>query len=315
MPGVGRLDCNFGLVRLRNNGAYSIYHGLQNRFDIQDWHNLTMGASYVWSKQIDNASEVFVGGGGVNTVIPQNPFDPTVAERAEGANSFPHVANIYLSYELPWLRNQPGIIGRLIGGWNLAAAWRYQSGEAFNPFQSTANSACDTAFNNQFIGRDGCRPLLSNPAAPIDAVGRWVTVSGVNRLVNNSNCVGASGGATCPFVTANDVHWIINTNLATTITGNPFLGVPRNFLRGQTRNNLDFALGKTVNVTERVKFQLRADAFNVLNRMFFAGTSAVPGGNVNSRNINGKLTPQSFMNFGFNNRNRRQIQLMAKITF
>lgn len=320
-PGIGRPDCNFSLLRVRTNDAYSIYHGWQNRFDITNFHGLTAGASYTWSKTIDNVSEIFASGGGASSVIAQNPFDVTVAERGESAFSYPHVASFYGIYDIPAFRNQEGFVGRVFGGWQVSGTWRYQTGEAFNPIQSTQNANCDTLFNNSFIGRDSCRPILSNPNAPIEDVGRYVTVGGVNRLVNNSTCVGAAGGATCPFVTASDVHWIINSTLASTINGTPFAGVGRNFLRGQSRNNLDVGVQKTFRITEGVSFQTRIDYFNVLNRMF----RGVPGTNVNARNLRGLIAgtapgttrpqPGSFMNQEFNGSNRRFAQIMVKIIF
>jgi hypothetical protein len=64
---------------------------------------------------------------------------------------------------------------------------------------------------------------------------------------------------------------------------------------------VDFALAKNVSITERIKLQLRADAFNGLN---YTPLSGVTSG-ANSANF-GLLTGNS---------SARQIQLNGRLTF
>src|ERR1700676_2306204 len=45
---IGRPDCNFTLVRTRNNGAWSIYDGLQNELKVRAFHNLTADFAYTF---------------------------------------------------------------------------------------------------------------------------------------------------------------------------------------------------------------------------------------------------------------------------
>src|SRR5207244_11696097 len=63
-PGVNEGVCNGrilpqGLLRSRENTATSDYHGLQTRYNGRVFNQLTLGASYTFSKTIDNASEIF----------------------------------------------------------------------------------------------------------------------------------------------------------------------------------------------------------------------------------------------------------------
>ena len=57
-------DCNFTLVRTRNNGAWSTYHGLQNELKFRSFHGLTGDFAYTFSKALDNTSEIFSSTGG-----------------------------------------------------------------------------------------------------------------------------------------------------------------------------------------------------------------------------------------------------------
>ncbi len=68
-------------------------------------------------------------------------------------------------------------------------------------------------------------------------------------------------------------------------------GLPRAFLNGPLYMNWDAGLLKNIRVTERVKFQIRVEAFNLLNRPNFAFTNAqqLSAFDINSTNF-GKVT-------------------------
>lgn len=112
---IGRVDCNFTNLRVRGNGGWSIYHGLQNELRIRNWHNLTANFAYTWSKAMDNVSEIFAATtGGIANPAPQNPFDPNLPERGVSSQSFPHVFTAYWIYQFPWMRSQQGALGHIL---------------------------------------------------------------------------------------------------------------------------------------------------------------------------------------------------------
>jgi len=53
-------------------------------------------------------------------------------------------------------------------------------------------------------------------------------------------------------------------------------GLPRNFFYGPGRVNLDLALAKKTNITERVDLEFRAEAFNVFNHTEFSNPNVNP---------------------------------------
>jgi hypothetical protein len=61
--------------------------------------------------------------------------------------------------------------------------------------------------------------------------------------------------------------------------------VPRNFLRGPGRTNFDMTIAKTTAITERLKLEIRADAFNLLNHAEWGN----PSTNITSSNF-GRIT-------------------------
>jgi hypothetical protein len=316
-PGFGRVNCDRAIVRERTNGAFSIYHGLQSRLDIQNWHGLTAGAAYTWSKAIDNVSEIFsTFGGGNPSSVAQNPFDVTEAERGISGTSYPHVATAYWIYELPWYRNQEGFVGHVLGGWQVSGTWRFQSGQVFNPIQANlgggflGNPACDVAFLTAFNGQlSGCRPFLGNADAPEGTMG--FLAGGVMydavALFNDPNF----DFVPLYEVDPNSVHWIYNNLEAAQFFGTPY-GIPRNFVRGQTFNNVDLGIYKNTKVSERLTVQFQANVFNLFNRQFFqfggvpfnifpeaGGTGSVVTGDFQGAFMNNNFSPSNNRNMWF----------------
>jgi hypothetical protein len=317
---AGRVDCNFTNLRVRNNGAWSNYNGLQNEFKIRSFHGLTANVAYTWSKGMDNASEIFSSTGGISTPVSQNPFNPNIGERGISAQSFPHVVTTYMIYELPWMKSQHGFLGRALGGWQLSGTHRYQTGAPITPLQNTNNGDpyCNASFNNALAGAiDSCRPLLSNPSAPFDTSGRYINAT---QLINVSTCQSTAlvGTPACPVIGPSDVHFIVNNTFAINALcgGNPFACTQsRNAYRAMARNQLDLAVAKGFKLNEHVSLQLRVDALNALNYQYLG----VPGLNVNNRNINGANTagaaPGTFGETWANTGTNRSLILNAHVTF
>jgi hypothetical protein len=59
-----------------------------------------------------------------------NPFD---ASNYWGASSFDtrHVAVINFIYELPWMKSQQGVAGKIVGGWQVTSNIQFQTGTPF----------------------------------------------------------------------------------------------------------------------------------------------------------------------------------------
>ena len=302
---LGRINCNFALVRTRNNGAWSVYHGVQNELKIRAFRGLTADVAYTFSKGMDNTSEIFSSTGGVSNPTPMNPFNPNMGERGISAQSFPHVLTTYWVYELPWMSSQQGFLGKVIGGWEFSGTHRYQSGVPMTPVQNTNNgdTYCDSTFNNNFISSllDSCRPILSNANAPFNTAGRYTNAT---TLINVT-----TGLATTPDA----VHFIVNNAFAINALcgGNPYAcAVGRNVYRSDPRNQVDLSLQKTFKLRERMNLMLRGDALNAFNYQFYG----VPGLNTNNKNASG-TPPSTFGEVWGNNGTFRSILISAHLTF
>ncbi len=327
-PGYTREDCSHGLELTYGNTAFLIYNALQTSLTVRDFHHITGTASYTYSRAISNASEVFSTGSGGNTsAFAQNPLNPDIGERGVDGNSYPNLWGIQLTFTEPWFSKQPGILGRLLGGYFLNTFYQYNGGQVFSPSQAfsvtspnvsipTSDSAqvaaevtsnfCDFGFAQNFGSQ--CRPILANQSAPMTSVG-----------INVGNGV-YENYATGAVAQRSSFHWLWNNQAEALALGNPFPGVGRNTLRGDSWNNLDASLGKNFKATERVNVQLTMNIFNVMNRAYY-GTpdvsieDSVPGlflTNTFAGTNPGTAAGGGAYFAGFGNRN---IQLTGKIVF
>lgn len=321
----GYVDCTKTNVFTRANASRSYYDGLQTSLNIKNWHGLTSLISYTWSHTIDTVSEVFNANGALGAglvAIAPNPFDPFASERARSSLDIPNNFAILFIYDLPFHKEQNGIIGHLLGGWQLNSNYRYNTGEPATLYQShQATSLCDpTSTASTTI--DTCRPILSNAAAPFNSVGRIASITGgVANVVNITNCTGTAGGSGCPFVPMNSVHFLVNNQLAGQFFGNPFIGVPRNTERGDYISNANLSIFKNTKISERLTMQFQATAFNVMNREFLGvqdtkvtNVSSTPAQNT-FNNIHFNLTGDGSPNVTSSGLGRRRLEFTTKFIF
>jgi len=264
-PGViaGYANCNFRRVVERGNFAWSKYNGLQTELRMGGWHGLTATASYTYSRNFDNASEVYSSFSGGNTLsFAQNPFNTDRGERAISGLDFPNVVGVTMVYDIPYQRQQHGFMGHLLGGWQPSISYRYATGQPYTTIQfRNAGSLCDPTHTLSST-YDACRPILSNPSAPQTSIGAY-TCSGSTA----STCTLGDFVTGAP-TTLNAVHWVYNDPNAAVVYGTPFAGGGRNTLRGQPISTGNLGFHKDTKVTEKLMMEFQAECFNCMNVQF-----------------------------------------------
>ncbi len=313
-------------ITIRNNGAHSTYHSLQSRYAGRFMKNaLSINASYTFSKTIDNASEIFAFAD-IGSANPQNPFCSGSCEKALSNLNRPHAFSASAIYDLPFFKEQRGFVGHLLGGWQLNGVQVVTSGNPYTPTDVT-NGAY--GLGNTYLTA-GQRAFIGNPNAPATAVGISAIdafiiygappVAGTSTVFYSMNIANQTG-QWVP-VSPSAVRLIINAPGSAKIFGTPFGDMPRNFLHGPAINQLNMSIFKNTKIGERVKLQLRAEAYNVLNH-------PNPGYGINAQpanapsagylpNItldNAGVTNGGFANFKDISLARRVIQFGIRLTF
>jgi outer membrane receptor protein involved in Fe transport len=314
----------YGIVRERNNSARSIYQGLQMRFDARFAEQLFAGFTYSWSHAIDNSSEVYSYAGGNSVAVAQNPLDVIRAERGNSGYDARHVITAHWMWELPWLRGRRGVIGQVLGGWQVNGIVRLQTALPFTPRQrqTNRNPYEDNAYMIGFFGSNShFRPFNGNAS---QAPGR-VAITDVDACVFYALCGVAAGvpilrqsptgfwlmnglnatPVSFTAVTPNDVRLIINGPGAAQKFGTPFGDVGRNTFLGDRIESADLSVFKKFRVTEGTSIQYRLDLFNAFNHPNFG----IP----NSTYLD--QAGRTFFNFQENDGGRRAISMSLLIAF
>lgn len=109
----------FATIRSTNNEASSFYNGLQISATQRYRSGLSFGAAYTYSKLTDDGSEQ-------RDIIP----DAYNANNLWALANFDrrHVAVFNMIYELPFLRSQSSLTGKLLGGWQISLVTQFQTG-------------------------------------------------------------------------------------------------------------------------------------------------------------------------------------------
>ncbi len=325
-PGFGTPDCTKAIVRERANTAFSIYNGVQLTARTRDFHHLNATFAYSFSRTIDNSSEVYGSYGGGNTVaFGQNPFNTNTAERGLSGNSIPHVASASFDYDFPTLKGQHGVVGKLLGGYQLNGIWTYDVGQPVTPFQVALGaygyvgmtSYCDINFAAAFNSViDTCRPVLSNKKAPGNSSGIYLNADSASTLGINpgyytlGSILDYQDGAidTPVATTADSVKWLFNNTDVADLKGNPFPGVGRSTLRAHGWNNINANIFKNTLIRERYNLQLQFSAYNVLNH----NQLGTPDAELDDAGNGYNTFWDSRYNTGSNS---RQVQIGARIIF
>jgi outer membrane receptor protein involved in Fe transport len=251
-PPCPRVDPTLGIIRLRANQAESSYNALQATLTKRLSNNFSAGVNYTWSTFIDTASETF-NPSNAEVAVAQDSFN-LEADRARSSFDRPHRLSGNFVYELPFFQQQKGALGRVLGGFQVNSFFTVQSGAPF-----TVLNGADPA--GALSGIDG---LVGNAIRPNLASN--VDLSSLTIPEILSRCGAPIANNNCP-------------NLFTRITAAQVVGnAGRNILRAQRLVNVDFGIIKNTRIAENVRFQIRADMFNVLNHRNFG----VPEGRINA---------------------------------
>jgi hypothetical protein len=268
-PAVGFMD-------IYTSNYHSLQTQLQRKFSGLSYFNV----SYTWSHGLttDPADR---STGGYN--LPQSPADfrnnygPTVADRR-------HVATANFVWELPWLHDQHGAIGHLLGGWEFSGVQTFQTGLPLTAIIGNAGCNAGTGTN--------CFDAIGSAcfgATPIGCRVNQVGDPNSNAPHQFNNWFNAAAFEPAP------------AGQTTTPTARP------GTIRAPGFWKTDLSLFKNIKFTERFTGQFRLESFNAFNH-----TNPICCNN-------GATTGTNFSSTAFNQvtstRDPRLVQVAMKFNF
>ncbi len=252
--------------------AYSSnYHSLQVSLQHHTHYGLTLGVAYTWSKTLTNQSN----DRGTETYDTYNPsidYGPSTLNQ-------PHTFVANYVYELPFYKEQHGLVGHTLGGWELSGVTQFLSGQSLTVRQSLDNFDCQTP-----------------PGATTGCIAGTYP-GGLNMDVAD---IAPRPDQVAPLhLVKKQTQWFSTASFADAIGhfGNSRSGN----LLGPGVELWDLSAIKNVKFGERASFQFRAEFFNAFNHTNFSAVTV----NTDSASY-GQVTSAH---------DPRQIQLGGKLYF
>jgi outer membrane receptor protein involved in Fe transport len=245
--GTGRLNPNYGRLRVWENVVNSNYNALQLSLTRQMSRGIQAAFHYTYGHSIDSGSTWHSGatssnhegaGEGYSTDVTMPQLD-----RGNSIYDMRHTLTANYVWELPFFKNSSHMMKSILGGWQLNGTVTYHTGAHWEPFCHGSRGTCD--FNNDYEAND--RPNSS-----------------VKSFSGANHAMWATGWATA------DPNWCFGAGCIFTRPAAGNVGnLGRNTFTGPGNMEWNPSLSKTFQITERVKFDFRTEAFNVLNHTNF----------------------------------------------
>jgi hypothetical protein len=268
-----------GFNRNQNNVGKLTYDSAQFVANKRWARGVTINASYTWVPRWDE-----VGGTGTGA---QAAYVDAVSGLLNEGPYFSHRKHRITTsgvWELPWFRGERSLKGYLLGGWSIAPAMVYQSGQPWDmpnnvdlaPGVDLEEIALSGKKDGQFIY--GVKPCI----------GQRNATTGNYDLLSVSTAYGCT-----------EPYFLIRSNFQRRTAMNRY-----DEFRRPGMFMLDVNFAKTTMITDRVRFQLRLEAFNLLNspqydeRQYSTDTASADFGRIN-RNSTGQSGFQRFVQLGF----------------
>lgn len=287
----------FFYINYQESSANSNYNAMQTSLRVTDWHGFTSTVNYTWSHSIDDASD-----GEDYVPNASQPNDSTAPIGSNRGNSNFDVRNRFtwnFVYQFP---DRKGSWQRVTDGWGLNGIVTVQSGQ---PFQLNYNFEDDFDGSGEGFGRpDVVGPIhySSDPTQYLDLT---------------------SFSVPCTYPTSGGSGFANSCVPGTRHFGNE----GRNSLIGPNFRQFDFSIFKNTAITERIKLELRFEAYNLFNHPNFANPylpsfiadAAQNGVGGNGRSLGAlRLTATGDVGIGYpflGSGGPRGLQIAAKISF
>jgi len=274
---LGELDLNMPTLSTRFNNPDSPLNNIRNYLGYTDFHarvpmftanynsmqvslnrqttrNLSLGVSYTWSK---NLTDQYQDRGTSNTYSwnPKMDYGPSQLNE-------PQIFIANFVYKEPFFREQHGLAGHTLGGWELSGILSFLSGVSFNVYQTTDPFGCvadATTANGCAAGTYPGGLGINGP--DYDILARPDQIAPVRK-------------------TKTYTQWFTTSSFTTAQGHFGSSGVGNLLSPGLEK--VDLGLMKNFKITEGTSLQMRAEAFNIFNHTNLGGMNGVGGTGVDA---------------------------------
>jgi hypothetical protein len=247
----------------------SNYNSLQVKVTKRFSGHTYIDANYTWSRDLTNAQADYSG-------FVQNIYNIN-GDYGRAAVDRTNILNMDGVFELPWYRDQKGLEGRLIGGWEISGIYAINSGlpltvSASGGSQITYNGVT-SVFNNQTNGG------TETDNAGLSVLGNTNAGLRPNQIGNPNQGYGVPLKHSKAYSQASALWFYPGAFAAPSPTSIVPGTAKRGTIIGPGFQRFDLGIFRNFRIYERLNFQFRAEAFNAFNHTNIQsiGTAATSG--------------------------------------
>ncbi len=217
----------------------SILHSGSIRIRKRMSKGLGIGASYVYSKSIDDAASM--GGGSV--VVAQNPFDISAERSLSGFDQQQKFTGNWI-YDLPFGDRKrfltSGAIAHVVDGWQWSGSFTIGSGFYYTPrvLGGSVDISRGVSGSQRANVLPGVPTSIDNPTTA-----EWFNTAAF--CAPGANCVNPAGSS--------------------------YGDAGRNIIEGPAQFTFNMSMSKTITIKESRALELRLQANNIFNTAYFSG--------------------------------------------
>ena len=271
--GFSSQACEAPLNQIRPYPGYTSISSMQNIFN-SNYNSLQakvtkkfsgkslIDVNYTWSRGLTDAQND-------SATAAQNIYN-LAAEYGPSVYNRNQILTVDAVWELPWMKEQKDLMGRIVGGWELSGIYAADSGL---PLTATMSASASTAINYQ--GLTSTYNGATNGGVPTDAAGLGILGPSLASLRPNQVLDPSKGYGQVTL--QKRLNWFNPTafmapSAASFQVGNERRGV----VDGPGFNRLDVGIFRNFRIIRGYTFTLRGEGFNVLNHPNWGsvGTSA-----------------------------------------
>ena len=273
-PTTGRLDNIQGARQTRTNGGDSNYHAGQVEVRRRFASNFLVTGAYTFSKFISNVDEVFGVGIGSNTALYAVPVYYGGSRNDRGLSSYDrtHRASFTYVVESPFFRDQKGVLGRVLGGFQLSGITTFETGAPYTVFANRDTDGLGGALDRPVHNPNGQRRVRA--VALVDGnnnITSWINP----EIVTARNASGAA--IAYQTIDPNTAEFLVYPTYVPGASGSVVRTgtLARNSERALGVQNTDLTILKRTRLGEKTFLELRTEMFNAFNNpQYLTGISS-----------------------------------------
>jgi hypothetical protein len=234
----------------------SNYNGLQAKVTKKFTGKSYIDANFTWSKDLTNSPADYSG-------FIQNIYDIN-ADYGRASDDRKLVLTVDGVFELPWYREQHGLKGRLLGGWEISAIYAANSGLPLT-VSAGGGVSLQNSHGSQFGAPANNTNNVANDNTGIDILGSDGASLRPNQIANPNAGYGVTLRPNKKFEQASTIYF--NTGAFQATDPSSLIGgdAKRGTINGPGFQTADVGIFRNFRIYNRLTFQLRGEAFNVAN--------------------------------------------------